>query len=117
MAGLPETVIVQDLQKICESDLSKTLGLDHKLCNERPHPVGLEPTNRGNSTDSNCIQSCSRQVIMRFLVFNDKTEVPRTYRKNKSTLKIKLHRILIFEDFSAEIVKQKRAFSKICPAV
>lgn len=51
---------------------------------------------------------------MRFLEFNDKSDIPRAYRKRDTRLLLCNSKILLFEDYSAEVAKKRRAFSGIC---
>lgn len=112
LVGLPELVSPSDLQYICEVEIPKALGLDHRCRVERAHRIG--PDRRIQSTDTDREQRPPRQVIMRFLDFNDKSEILRVFRKRDTRLLLRNVKVLLFEDYSAEVAKKRRTFSEIC---
>lgn len=67
---LPESVKYSNLQALCEADLPQALGLNHKCRIERVHRIGPDPERAKSGSRSN--NPRSRQVIMKFLDFNDK---------------------------------------------
>lgn len=112
LVGLPEVVKATDLHRLCEVDLPKALGINHSCRVERAHRIGRDPNSNGaNSAD---VTGHPRQVIMKYLDFNDKTEILRAYRKKETTLQLKGTKILLFEDFSVEVSRRRRAFGEVC---
>lgn len=111
LVGLPEAVKLEDLQYLFEVELAKSLGLDHKCRVERAHRIGPE---RSLTTGPDRVSHPPRQVIMRFLDFNDKAKLLRAYRKCGAQLQLLDTKILLFEEYSAEVAKKRRAIGKIC---
>lgn len=112
MVGLSEDIPQRDLQHICEVDLPKSLGLSHACRVERVHRLGPDRSLRSPPGDKN--KKPPRQTIMKFLDYNDKVDILRAFRKHGSPLEIGGSRLLLFEDFSAEVAKKRRSFSHVC---
>lgn len=112
MVGLPESILMQDLQKMCEIDLPRKLGMNHPCRVERAHRIGRDDSNRSRSGDSD--RPTPRQVIMRFLDYNDKQDIIRSFRKRSTPLMMKGTKILLFEDFSADVARRRREYSAVC---
>lgn len=68
---MEKSVKMVELHRLCENELPKALRLDHSCRVERIHRTGPEPGLRGNGAEP--IARQARQVIMRYLDFNDKT--------------------------------------------
>lgn len=79
------------------------MGLTKRVIGERAHTLGApQPERRG-----------PRQVIARYLNFNDKSALLQKFR-NKRDLMIEGQQILLFSDYSAEVSRKRKMFSKIC---
>lgn len=112
VVGLPETILMKDLQRFCELDLPHALGIDRSCRVERAHRIGRnDPARTSSRNDGNLPP---RQVIMRFLDYNDKVDIIRSFRRRAEPLMLKGSKVLLFEDFSAEVAGRRRAFSSIC---
>lgn len=57
-----------------------------------------------------------RATIAAYLNYNDKTQLLQRFR-NKQGLEVEGHQLLLFADYSAEVFKQCKAFSKVCTAL
>lgn len=91
LIGLPESVPTSDLHGICENDLPTLLGLSRRCKVERAHRIG--PTSPHHLTSEAALNRPPRQVIMKYLDYNDKADILRTTR-----LEIKGAKGLMFED-------------------
>lgn len=97
LVGLSEAVSQAELQTICETELPRALGIQRSCRVERAHRTGRSDAAQGRSgKDSN---RPPRQVIMRFLDYNDKVDLLREFRKRKDPLKIRGDKVLMFERF------------------
>lgn len=67
-----------------------------------------------HASPSNRNKRPPRQVIMRFLDCNDKTDLLRAFRKHNTLLELKGDKLLMFQDFSADVVKCRCNFGPIC---
>ncbi|KAM4029731.1 LOW QUALITY PROTEIN: uncharacterized protein ACNLHF_022387 [Anomaloglossus baeobatrachus] len=112
LVGLSEAVPTAELQRLCERDLPTALGINRGCRVERAHRVG--PDLRSHNRESGDQAIRPRQVIMKFLDYNDKFDIIRAYRQQTQPLIIRGMRLLLFEDYSADVAKRRRAFSKIC---
>lgn len=112
MVGLPESVPQKDLQHICEIDLPKTLGLSHACRVERVHRIGPDRSSSDARSDRN--RNTPRQTIMKFLDYNDKQDILRAFRKRGAPLELGGAKLLLFEDFSADVARRRREFSSLC---
>ncbi|XP_053572801.1 uncharacterized protein LOC128662837 [Bombina bombina] len=109
LIGLPENVKANDILKFVETTLPPLLeipkdALLHSV--ERAHRVGPERP----AMDRN---SQPRPVMIKFLHFQTKMAVLRAYRKMDEVL-FDNARILLFQDYSADLTKIRREFSALC---
>lgn len=51
---------------------------------------------------------------MKYLDYTDKTNIIRTFKSLRTEVKLRNHKIVIFEDFSVEVTRKRRAFSNVC---
>lgn len=114
LMGLPENVPMKDLQTLCETDLPRALGVDRRCHVERAHRIGQDAPHRTPSKDGR--DKLPRQVIMCFLDFNDKTDILKAFRRRNTTLELKGAKILLFEDFSADVAGHRRPIAPPAPA-
>lgn len=80
---------------ICEETLPKALGVIRKIVVEIEHQIGAPQPDRRDP----------KQVIKQLLL--------QKFR-NKSELIVKGHDALLFSDYSAEVSRKRKMFSKIC---
>lgn len=101
--GLPESYSVGTLLKLCEPMIPQALGLKHSCTVERAHRLGpLKP---------DC--ASPRPVIAKFLNYQDNATILQQFRK-EGRLTIEGDRLLIFVDYSQEVLRKRKAFSPIC---
>lgn len=83
-----------DLHLLCEVDLPRALalGLNHSCRVERAYRIGRDTSFRGADMADAALQP--RQIIIRFLDFNDKMEILRAYRKKEMKLQLRGAKIL-----------------------
>ncbi|XP_056420214.1 uncharacterized protein LOC130361355 [Hyla sarda] len=115
LVGVTESLLPADLQDFCKSDLPKALGLPHKCRVERAHRIGKLPDR--NVASKAGVDSHPRQVIFKLLDYNDKVSILRAFRKRTTPLTFRNKKMLIFEDFSADVAKRRKAFSNVCTAL
>lgn len=113
--GLPERIPASRLRHICEYDIPSALDMEGPCKVERAHRVG--PERLDAPSDKSDRSTRPRQVIAKFLDYSEKEALLRAYRRKQYPLKIEGHQILIFGDYSAEVVRKRKAFSKICTSL
>lgn len=113
--GLPERLPASHLRHICEYDIPTALEMEGPCKVERAHRVG--PERLDTTSDKPERSTRPRQVIAKFLDYSEKEAMLRAYRKKQIPTKIEGHQILIFGDYSAEVVRKRKAFSKICTSL
>lgn len=105
--GIPESIPPQDLIAMLQQWLPEALQLkkphDRPII-ERAHRLGPESAN---------IHTRPRQTIAKFLNFLDKEAILQAFRKNRQ-LTFRGQRILIFQDYSAQLSAKRREFTPIC---
>lgn len=103
--GLPGVYKSTDLQKICADTIPEALGLNHTCTMERGHRLGILQADRKRP----------RQVIIivRYLNYQDKISILKMFW-TKREIQVDGHNILLFVEYSAELTKKKKQFSKIC---
>lgn len=103
IVSIPETVKPADLNRLCEETIPQAMGINKTIIVERAHRIGAPQ----NDTKG------PRQIIARYLNFSDKNTIPQNFQ-TKRELIIERHNILLFSDYSAEVSKKRKIFSKIC---
>lgn len=103
LVGLPESYPASTLIQICQEKIPALLGITEPCWVERAHRVGPQRPDR----------SKSRQVIMKYLKYQDKQEILSRF-KSKKKLELDGHTILLFADYSAEVTLKRKAFSDVC---
>lgn len=101
--GIPETVKTNELNRLCSHDIPKALGIDKECTIERADCLGATQTDRRGP----------KQVIAKYLNYNDKAMILQTFRTNRD-LQIDGNELLIFADYSIDLSKRRKAFSKTC---
>lgn len=102
IVGLPETYKAQDLMQLCALKIPKALGLKKQCDVERAHRLGNPQAERRGP----------RQVIVKHLNYMDKTILQKF--RTKRQLIIDNTDLLIFADYSAELTKRRKFFSRAC---
>ncbi|XP_075204527.1 uncharacterized protein LOC142310762 [Anomaloglossus baeobatrachus] len=117
IVGLPESVSMGQLDNICELELPQALGIKAKFRVERAHRVGplrQKEANKAEGQNSNKFSPRARQVIVKYLDYKHKEEILKAFRDRKRPLQYQGNRLLIFGDYSADVSKRRKEFSKIC---
>lgn len=103
IVGVLEMVKPIDLQKLCEEIIPQAMGMTKRVTVERDQRLGApQPDRRGLG-----------QVIARYLNFNDKNTILQKFPV-KRELVIDGQHLLLFLNYSAEVSKRRKMFSKIC---
>lgn len=101
--GLPESVTNNQLANICAKVIPEQLGLRIPCAVERAHRIGQYMESRTKP----------RHVIVKYLNYADKTAIMQAFRRTRS-LSLDGSKLLLFADYSIEVMKQRKAFSAIC---
>lgn len=103
IVGLPETSKAADLHKLCVIDITKELGMVRECMVERAQRLGILQAERKGP----------RQVIVKYLNNGNKAAIMQKFC-SKHNLKIEGTILLIFADYSIELSKKRKLFSKVC---
>lgn len=105
--GIPESVKGDDLIKFLAMDLPSALDLSFPNTLpliERAHRLGGPPPPEA---------ARPRPAIAKFLHYTVKEKILQAYRQRR-TIIVRDHRILIFQDFSPAVTARRKLFSPIC---
>lgn len=105
--GIPESVKGDDLIKFLATDLPSALELsfpDSLPLIERAHRLGGPPPSEATRP---------RPAIAKFLHYTVKEKILHAYRQRRSVT-VRDHRILIFQDFSTNVTAKRKLFSPVC---
>lgn len=101
--GLPESYKTADLLQIWRDDIFKALRLPKQCVVERAHCLGIcQADTRG-----------PRQVIVKYLNYSDKAAILQKF-SSKKYLQIEGSELPIFADYSVELTRKRKLFSKFC---
>lgn len=103
IVGIPESVKMAELYKICLHEIPKALGIDKECIVERAHRLGAAQVDRRGP----------RQVIAKYLNYSDKGAIRQRFRTNRE-LQIGGQDDLISADYSPDLSKRRKNFSKVC---
>lgn len=103
LVGLPESYLRSTLIHLFQEKIPALLGITDPCWVERAHRVGPQRTDH----------SKSRQVIIKYLKYQDKQEILSNI-KSKKKLELDGHQLLLFADYSEEVTQQRKAFSDVC---
>lgn len=103
IVGIQETVKMAELNRICTLDIPRALGIDKECIVERSHRLGAVQADRQGP----------RQVITKYLNYSNKTAILQKFRANRELQKGGQD-LLIFADYSPDLSKRRKNFSKVC---
>lgn len=95
--GIPESYKATYKMRLCIKAIPKALGLHNTMPVERAHCLGPFQQERKSP----------RAAIAAFLNYTDKTQLLQRFR-NKRSLVVEAHSLLLFVDYSAEVSKNVR---------
>lgn len=98
---MPEIYKTQDLMQLCAIEIPKALGIKKQCEVERAHCPGNPQAERRGL----------QQVIVKYLNYMDKTTILQKFRTQRQLL-IDNADLLIFADYSADLTKRRKMFSK-----
>lgn len=101
--GLPESIPASHLTNICAKTIPEQLGLRIPCTVERAHRMGQYSDTRAKP----------RHVIVKYLNYADKNAIMQKFRRTRS-LVVDGAKLLLFADYSIEVMKQRKAFSSVC---
>lgn len=99
IVGLPEAYTNSDLTRLCSVTIPEALGLQSPCVVER----ALQQREGGGA----------KAAIAKYLNYADKALILQRFR-SKRNLTIDGHAVLLFADYSIEVSRKRREFSKIC---
>ncbi|XP_053555688.1 DNA mismatch repair protein Msh3 [Bombina bombina] len=109
IVGIPESVKGKNLLEFVALTFPKLLGIHPDILPidvERAHRIGPERGLEQNNPRP-------RQVIFRCLNYQEKLKILRAYRARKEVLH-EGSKLLLFQDFSMEVTKQRKEFAPLC---
>lgn len=104
--GIPESYNNIDVLRLCTSEISETLGLNSTCVVERAHRIGAIQQDKKGPWPSKA----------KYLNYADKAQILQRFR-NKHELMVEGHSLLLFGDYSLEVSRTCKAFSKVCAAL
>lgn len=104
--GLPESYPASSITAICSTIILEQLGLRTPCTVEGAHRVGQPAESR----------SKPRPVIVRYLNNADKQAILQNFHR-QCNLSVDDHSLLLFADYSVEVMRRCKAFSEICSSL
>lgn len=101
--GLPETIKALDIARICKTEIPRALGIEKDCEIGRAHRTGNPKGDRQGP----------RQVIVKYTHYGDKAAILQKFRSSRS-IQIEGTDILIFADYSIELSRKGKLFSRLC---